>query len=88
METALRADAATRAEVNYKAVRSGWRTPDEIRAAYGMAPLPGMVGAQAMISQDLAPLSYTVFDKPRVLMAKLDERRPRWKRRSIKKRPA
>lgn len=72
METVLRADASTRAEVNYKAVRSGWRTPDEIRAAYGMAPLPGNIGAHAMISQDLAPLSYTVFDKPKVLMSKLN----------------
>lgn len=72
MEAVLRADAATRAEVNYKAVRSGWRTPDEIRAAYGLPPLPKQIGAHALVSQDLAPLSYTVNDKPKVLMSKLD----------------
>lgn len=74
MEAVLRADASTRAEVNYKAVRSGWRTPDEIRAAYGLPPLPGGIGAHAMVSQDLATLSYTVNDKPKVLMSKLNER--------------
>ena len=69
----LRADSATMAEVNYKAVRSGWKTPDEIRADYNLSPLPNGVGKKAMISQDLATLDYTVNDKPKVLMANLDK---------------
>ena len=74
MDAILRADSATMAEVNYKAVRSGWKTPDEIRAAYGLAPLPGGIGRKALVSQDLAPLDYTVNDKPRVLAAAADRR--------------
>lgn len=64
MEAILRADASTQAEVNYKAVRSAWKTPDEIRASYNLAPLPGGIGKKAMISQDLATLDYTVNVKP------------------------
>ncbi|MGI6156845.1 MAG: phage portal protein [Enterococcus lemanii] len=71
MDNILRADAQTRAEVDYKAVRSAWSTPDEIRASRGKPPLPNGIGGKAVISQDLAPLDYTVNDKPRVLMAKL-----------------
>lgn len=73
MDAILRADASTMAEVNYKAVRSGWRTPDEIRASYNMPALPGGVGKKALVSQDLATLDYTVNDKPRVMMAVLDK---------------
>lgn len=72
MDAILRADAATQAEVNYKDVRSGTRTPDEIRALRGDPPLPNGIGAVPMISQDLAPLDYTVNMKPKVLAAKLD----------------
>lgn len=72
MDSILRADAATQAEVDYKALRSGWRTPDEIRATRNMPALPGGIGKFALVSQDLATLDYTVNDKPRVLMAKLD----------------
>lgn len=56
MEAILRADAKTMAEVNYKAVRSAWKTPDEIRATYGDKPLPGGVGKKPWISKDLAPV--------------------------------
>ena len=70
----LRADSATMAEVNYKAVRSGWKTPDEIRAEYNFPPLPGNVGKKAMISQDLATLDYTVNDKPRILAASAERK--------------
>lgn len=72
MTTILRADAATQAEVNYKAVRSGYRTVDEIRAGNGDPPLPDGIGSEALVSQDLAPLKYTVQTKPAVLAAKLD----------------
>ena len=68
MDSILRADAATQAEVNYKAVRSGWRTVDEIRSTYNMPPLPGGIGKKPLVSQDLATLEYTVNDKPKVLM--------------------
>lgn len=67
MDSILRADAATQAEVDYKAVRSAWKTPDEIRAARNMPALPGGIGKYAMISQDLATLEYTVKDKPAVM---------------------
>ena len=67
MESILRADAATQAEVDYKAVRSAWKTPDEIRASRNMPALPGGIGKHAMISQDLATLDYTVNEKPKVM---------------------
>ena len=72
MDAILRADAATQAEVNYKDIRSATRTPDEIRAQRGDPPLPNGIGSVAMISQDLAPLEYTVNEKPKVLAAKLE----------------
>lgn len=56
IDSILRADAATQAEVNYKAVRSAWKTPDEIRANYGLPPLPEGDGNRAMVSKDLAPI--------------------------------
>lgn len=69
MDALLRADAATQAEVDYKAVRSGWKTVDEIRATRNLPALPGGVGKYALVSQDLATLEYTVKDKPKVLAA-------------------
>lgn len=72
MDAILRADAATQAEVDYKAVRSGWKTVDEIRYTRNLQPIPGGIGKQALVSQDLAPLEYTVRDKPKVLMSKLN----------------
>ena len=72
MDAILRADASTMAEVNYKGLRSGWVTPDEIRATYGRAPLPGGIGTKALVSQDLATLAYTVNDKPKVMMSVLN----------------
>jgi len=67
MDAILRADAATQAEVDYKAVRSAWKTPDEIRAKRHMPPLPKGIGSKALVSQDLATLDYTVNQKPGVL---------------------
>lgn len=69
MDAVLRADASTQAEVDYKAVRSGWKTVDEIRASRNLPALPGGVGSKALVSQDLATLDYTVNDKPKVLAA-------------------
>lgn len=69
MDNLLRADAATQAEVDYKAVRSGWKTVDEIRSSRNLPALPGGIGKYALVSQDLATLDYTVKDKPKVLAA-------------------
>lgn len=67
MDAILRADAATQAEVDYKAVRSAWKTPDEIRAQRNLPALPGGIGKKALVSQDLATLEYTVNEKPAVM---------------------
>lgn len=66
MDAILRADAATQAEVDYKAVRSAWKTPDEIRASRFLPPYADGIGGEPMISQDLATLRYTVRDKPKI----------------------
>lgn len=67
MNALLRADALTKAETNYKAVRSGWKTPNEIRAEYGDAPLE--YGDKALISRDLIPLEITTT-KTEMLLGK------------------
>lgn len=72
MDAILRADAATQAEVDYKAVRSAWKTPDEIRAGRFLPPYPDGIGKEPMISQDMATLRYTVTDKAKVLMRGLE----------------
>ncbi len=51
----LIADAATRAERDFKLVRSAGRTPNEIRRANGDPDKPG--GDTLMVSRDLVPLS-------------------------------
>lgn len=66
MDVLLRADASTQAEVDYKGVRSGWVTVDEIRAKRNLPPLPGGVGSKALVSQDLATLDYTVKEKSKI----------------------
>ena len=75
MDSILRADAATQAEVDYKAVRSGWKTPDEIRFSRNLPALPNGIGKYALVSQDLATLDYTVNDKPKVLIGTAENRR-------------
>lgn len=70
MDAILRADAATQAEVDYKAVRSAWKTPDEIRASRFLPPYTDGIGSEPMISQDLATLRYTVRDKPKILASR------------------
>lgn len=72
MDSILRADAATQAEVNYKAVRSAWKTPDEIRATYNLPALPGGIGRGAVISRDLIPLNVTVNRTELLLSGKRD----------------
>ena len=74
MDSILRADSATQAEVYYKAVRSGWMLVDEIRYAKNLPALPNGIGKQALVSQDLATLDYTVNDKPKVLMSAVNRR--------------
>lgn len=58
MNALIRANSTVAAEVNYKAVRSAWKTPNEIRASYGQKPEPG--GDVLLISRDLIPLDITV----------------------------
>lgn len=58
IESILRADSATRAEVHQKAIRGGWMSPNEVRAEYGLPNDPA--GKKLMASRDLAPLDYLV----------------------------
>lgn len=56
MDAILRADAATQADVNQKAIRGGWKTPNEVRAEKGQRPTPE--GNKLLVSRDLIPLDY------------------------------
>lgn len=67
MEAILRADATTQAQVDQMAIRNGWTTVDEVRARRNMPPYAGGIGKIPVVSQDLAPLEYTVKQKPGVL---------------------
>lgn len=49
-----RANMTTVAECNFKAVRSGWKSPDEIRAEDFLPPVVG--GDKPLVSKDLARL--------------------------------
>jgi HK97 family phage portal protein len=62
MDAILRADAATTAEVEFKHVRSGVRTLDEVRAARNLPPYPGGIGKNPVVSRDLAPLPAILAD--------------------------
>lgn len=73
MEAILRADAATQAEVDFKNIRSGIKTPDEIRTRKHLPALPDGIGRKALVSQDLSTLEYTVKVKPSVLARALNE---------------
>lgn len=68
MNGLLRADSSTLAEVNYKAIRSAWKTPNEIRAEYGKPPVKN--GDELVISRDLIPLDITVGNTELLLGAK------------------
>lgn len=54
----LRGDMATLAEVDFKAVRSGWKKPNEIRAERFMPP--DKDGDELLVSKDLATLASVV----------------------------
>lgn len=54
MESILRADSATRADVYQKAIRGGWMMPNEVRAEYNMAN--DRSGSKLLISRDLTTL--------------------------------
>lgn len=56
MNNIIRADAKTMAEVNFKAVRSAQKTPNEIRAEEGRPAIDG--GDELLISKDMVPFSY------------------------------
>lgn len=60
MDAILRADAQTQAEVDFKAVRSGWKTVDEIRDYHKYQSLPNGIGKKALVSRDLVPLEYII----------------------------
>ena len=66
VESLLRADAATMAEVNQKAIRGGWRKPNEVRAREFLPPDPN--GDELMASRDLLPLRVNV-QQPELLLA-------------------
>ena len=56
MDALLRADAATMADVNLKAIRSGYKVINEVRAEKGQKGVPG--GDKPLVSRDLVALEY------------------------------
>lgn len=56
MDALLRADAATTADVNLKAIRSGYKLINEVRAEKGQAGVAG--GDRPLVSRDLVALDY------------------------------
>lgn len=58
MESILRADSATRADVHQKAIRGGWMSVNEVRKDYG---LPNDTnGHKLLVARDLTTLEYLV----------------------------
>lgn len=58
MESILRADSATRADVHQKAIRGGWMSVNEVRADYG---LPNDTnGKKLLVARDLTTLEYLI----------------------------
>ena len=58
MDSVLRADAATQADVYQKAIRGGWKTPNEVRDKYNDPPDPN--GNKLLAARDLTTLQYVV----------------------------
>ena len=54
MQALLRADTETMADANQKAIRGGWKTPNEVRKSEGLPPDPN--GDTLMVARDMAPL--------------------------------
>lgn len=70
MDSILRADAATQANVNFKAIRSGYKLINEARAEKGE---PGLEwGDKPLVSKDLVPLDY-LMDNPTLKGETIDE---------------
>lgn len=68
VDALMRADAATMAEVNQKAIRGGWRRPNEVRAREGLPPDDN--GGELMASRDLLPLRIAIQHPEMLLSAK------------------
>lgn len=58
MDSILRADASTQADVYQKAIRGGWMKPNEVRAMYNQAG--EREGNKLLVSRDLTTLEYVV----------------------------
>lgn len=56
MDSTLRADSATRADVYQKAIRGGWMTPNEVRGELGREPRPE--GGKLLTARDMTTLEY------------------------------
>lgn len=56
MDAVLRADAATQADVNQKAIRGGWKKPNEVRTQYNLPPDKN--GDKLLAARDLTTLEY------------------------------
>ena len=66
MEALLRGDSATMAETNAKAIRNGWRMPNEVRETEFRPPDP--YGGYLMASRDILPLKIAV-ERPELLLS-------------------
>ncbi len=60
-----RADVATTAEKNQKAIRGGWKKPNEVRETEGLPPDPN--GNELLASRDLLPLRIAI-NTPELLL--------------------
>ena len=58
MDSILRADAATQADVYQKSIRGGWMKPNEVRSKYNMPQEPE--GSKLLAARDLTTLNYIV----------------------------
>ena len=58
MDSILRADAATQADVYQKSIRGGWMKPNEVRSKYNMPQEPE--GSKLLAARDLTTLDYIV----------------------------
>lgn len=58
MDAILRADASTQADVNQKAIRGGWKKPNEVRAQYNLSPDKN--GDKLLAARDLTTLEYII----------------------------
>lgn len=63
-----RADVATTAEKNQKAIRGGWKKPNEVRETEGLPPDPN--GNELLASRDLLPLRIAVQTPELLLQGK------------------